>query len=111
MKLALISLAKDDPEGGGPIGLLPLFDHMVVDRQVRVAARLGAEKIVFLCPTIPGAILQYIDELKARDIDAEIVRTARELVQYSSDENDLLVFADGVLPSSKVESPIGPSKG
>ena len=104
MKLALISLSKDDPEGGGPIGLLPLFDNLLVDRQVRVAGRLGAEKIIFLCPTIPGAILQYIDELKVRKIDAEIVRTARELVQYSSEENELIVVADGVLPSSKVES-------
>jgi len=104
VKLALISLSKDDPEGGGPIGLLPLFDSMLVDRQVKIATRLGAERIVFLCPTIPGAILQYIDQLKQRDIDAEIVRTARELVQYSSEDNELLVIGDGILLSPEIEN-------
>lgn len=103
MKLALISLSKDDPEGSGPIGLLPLFDENVVDRQVRMAIRMGAEKIIFLCPTMPGAILQYIDRLKQEMVDAEIVRSARELVQYSSNDNQLLVLSDGILLSPQLE--------
>jgi len=103
VKLALISLSKDDPEGSGPIGLLPLFDQNVVDRQVRMAIRMGAEKIIFLCPTMPGAILQYIDRLKQEMVDAEIVRSARELVQYSSNDNQLLVLSDGILLSPQLE--------
>ncbi len=111
MKLAFISLAKEDPDEGGPIGLLPLFDKMIVEKQVRSALTMAADKIVFLCPTMPGAILQFVDQLKVRDIDAEIVRRASDLVQYASHDNDLVYIGDGILPSPSIEQQMAKLKG
>lgn len=103
MRLALISLSTEDIAGHGPAGLLPLFDSNIVEKQVQTVRNMGAEKIIFLSPTMPGALLQYTDALKRQDIDAEIVRNANDLGQYTSQENDLIFLGDGVFPEHAVE--------
>lgn len=103
MRLALISLSTEDIAGHGPAGLLPLFDSNIVEKQVQSVRNMGAEKIIFLSPTMPGALLQYTDALKRQDIDAEIVRNANDLGQYTSQENDLIFLGDGVFPEHAVE--------
>lgn len=103
MRLALISLSTEDIAGHGPAGLLPLFDSNIVEKQVQSVRNMGAEKIIFLSPTMPGVLLQYTDALKRQDIDAEIVRNANDLGQYTSQENDLIFLGDGVFPEHAVE--------
>lgn len=98
VKLALISLSKDTPDNFGPIGLLPLFDGLVVDQQIRAAQRAGAQKIILVSPTMSGAVLQYVDKLQGQGIDIEIVRSGHDLVQFAAPENDLIFLGDGVLP-------------
>lgn len=90
--------------GHGPAGMLPLFDGTVVERQVQSVQNMGAKKIILLSPTMHGALLQYVDALKARNIDAEIIRNASDLQQYASDQDDLIFLGDGIFPEESLES-------
>ncbi|NRD90527.1 hypothetical protein C8024_15270 [Sphingopyxis sp. BSNA05] len=102
MKLALISLAKDDLDGQGPIALLPLFAGTLLDLQIQAAQRFGCEKFVFLCPVTHGALLQKIDAMKQQGLDAEYVRSPSDLVQYASDQDHIVYIADGIIPNAEV---------
>ncbi|MFK7841427.1 MAG: hypothetical protein AB8B54_04100 [Sphingorhabdus sp.] len=102
MKLALISLAKGDLDGNGPIALLPLFAGTLLDLQIRAAQRVGCEKFIFLCPVTHGALLQKIDAMKQQGLVAEYVRSPSDLVQYASDQDQIIYFADGILPNEEV---------
>lgn len=102
MKLALISLAKDDLDGNGPIALLPLFAGTLLDLQINAAQRFGCEKFIFLCPVTHGALLQKIDAMKQQGLDAEYVRSPSELVQYASDQDHIIYMADGILPNAEI---------
>ena len=102
MKLALISLAKDDLDGNGPIALLPLFAGTLLDLQIQAAQRVGCEKYVFLCPVTHGALLQKIDAMKQQGLDAEYVRSPSDLVQYASDTDHIIYIADGIVPNDEI---------
>ena len=102
MKLALISLAKDDLDGNGPIALLPLFGGSLLDLQIGAAQRFGCEKYIFLCPVTHGALLQKIDAMKQQGLDAEYVRSPSDLVQYASDQDHIVYIADGILPNAEI---------
>lgn len=102
MKLALISLAKDDLDGTGPIALLPLFAGTLLDLQIQAAQRFGCEKFIFLCPVTHGALLQKIDEMKQQGLDAEYVRSPSDLVQYASDQDHIVYIADGIIPNDEI---------
>lgn len=102
MKLALISLAKDDLDGNGPIALLPLFAGTLLDLQVQAAQRFGCEKFIFLCPVTHGALLQKIDAMKQQGLDAEYVRSPSDLVQYAGDQDHIIYIADGILPNDEI---------
>lgn len=102
MKLALISLAKDDLDGNGPIALLPLFAGTLLDLQVDAAQRFGCEKFIFLCPVTHGALLQKIDAMKQQGFDAEYVRSPSDLVQYASDQDHIIYIGDGILPNEEI---------
>lgn len=102
MKLALISLAKDDLDGTGPIALLPLFAGTLLDLQIQAAQRFGCEKFIFLCPVTHGALLQIIDEMKQQGLDAEYVRSPSDLVQYASDQDHIVYIADGIIPNDEI---------
>lgn len=107
MKLALISLAKDDLDGNGPIALLPLFAGTLLDLQIQAAQRMGCEKYIFLCPVTHGALLQKIDAMKQQGLDAEYVRSPSDLVQYAGDQDHIIYIADGILPNDEIVGQLG----
>jgi hypothetical protein len=102
VKLALISLAKDDLDGHGPIALLPLFAGTLLDFQINAAQHFDCEKFIFLCPVTHRALLQKIDAMKQQGLDAEYVRSPSELVQYASDGDHIIYMADGILPNAEI---------
>ncbi len=83
--------------------MLPLFDSNVLSRQVQSVRQMGAEKIIFLSPTMHGGLLQYADDLKSHEIQADIARTAMDLQQYMSQDDDLIFLGDGVFPDHSIE--------
>lgn len=99
MKLALISLSKDMPGNSEPVGLLPLFDGLLVDQQIQLVVDAGVDKIVLISPTMNNSVLQYVDELQRKKIDIEIVRSGHDLIQFATPENALIYLNDGILPS------------
>ena len=107
MKLALISLAKNDLDGQGPIALLPLFAGTLLDLQIQAAQRFGCEKFIFHCPVTHGALLQKIDEMKQQGLDAEYVRSPSDLVQYASDQDHIVYIADGIIPNEEIVGQLG----
>lgn len=100
MKLALISLSKDTPDDWGPIGLLPLFDGLLVDQQIQSVRRIGVEKIILISPTMKSEVLQYADMLQSRGVDIEIVRSGHDLIQFAAPENEIIFVGDGILPGA-----------
>ena len=111
MKIALISLAKDDLDGHGPIALLPMFAGSLLDLQIDAAQRFGCEKFIFHCPVTHGALLQKIDAMKQQGLDAEYVRSPSDLVQYASEQDNIIYIADGILPNAEiVEQLSGPQQ-
>lgn len=104
MKLAVISLSKDTPDENGSIGLLPLFNGMVVDQQIRSAIAAGAEKVVLISPTMNSTVLQYVDNLQRQNFDIEIVRTGQDLVQFASTDDMAIFISDGILPNVELSS-------
>ncbi len=83
--------------------MLPLFDSNILSRQVQSVRQMGAEKIIFLSPTMHGGLLQYADDLKSHDIQADVARTAMDLQQYISQDDDLIFLGDGVFPDHSIE--------
>lgn len=102
MKLALISLSKDAPGDFGSIGLLPLFDGLLVDQQIQSVRIAGAEKIILISPTMNSTVLQYVDNLQGQGVDIEIVRSGHDLVQFAAPENEMIFLGDGILPAKKL---------
>ena len=111
MKLALISLSKDSPDGSGPIGFLPLFDGMLLDQQIEWVKRAGVERIILISPTMNSQVLQYIDQRRGQELDIETVRSGQDLVQFSSPENDILYLDDGILPSDAMTKKMADHRG
>lgn len=104
MRLALISVSTEHEAGHGPVGMLPLFNGNIVEKQVQSAQNMGANKIILLSPTMHGALLQYVDSLKRHNIDAEIIRSASDLGQYARREDDLIFLGDGIFPGEAIET-------
>lgn len=50
-----------------------------------------------------GGLLQYADDLKKHDIQADIARTATDLQRYMSQDDDLIFLGDGVFPDHSIE--------
>lgn len=98
MSLALISLSKDTLDNSVPIGLLSLFDGYLLDQQVRIAIDAGAEQLILICPTMNGAVLQYVDRLQREGIDIQLVRSGKDLVQFAEPDGKILYVGDGILP-------------
>ncbi len=85
------------------MGFLPLFDSNILAKQVRSAKKMGAEKIIFLSPAMHSGLLQYTDNLKNLDVEFDIVRTAEDLGQYASNDDDLIFLGDGIFPDDAIE--------
>ncbi|WP_108809884.1 hypothetical protein [Sphingorhabdus sp. Alg231-15] len=111
MRLALISLSTEVSAGDGPVGMLPLFDATIVERQVRSVRNMGAEKIIFLSPAMHSGLLQYTDSLIQQDIDVEIARNVSDLGQYASAEDDLIFLSDGIFPDQSIEEHLSNQSG
>ncbi|MEO0440869.1 MAG: hypothetical protein AAF067_08345 [Pseudomonadota bacterium] len=102
MKLALISLLRDNDNGDGPIGLQSLFDEKILDHQIHLVKSLGAEKILLVSAGMPGPLLQHVDMLKRNGDDIHIVRSGSDIAGFADEEGELLFLGDGILPSQDV---------
>ena len=84
-------------EDGCAAALLPIAGHTLVEYQVRTAQAAGAGHIVVLVDQIPAVLVAAFDRLRGDGIDIEIARDTRDAADRIHPEEQLLVFAEGIV--------------
>lgn len=98
---ALIGSYHED-DNGGLRGLLPLAGRTLVEYQARCAAAAGAAPILVLVETVPRALEQAFDRLRAEGIAVMPVGDAAEAAERFEGDALVLHFADGVVPDMQL---------
>ena len=98
MTIALISMSRENPETGLPLGLAQLFGTTVADQQLRVGQAMGADMFILLCSSLPNELMQHCDRWRAQGIGVEIVRTGAELAALVPDQEQIVYLGDGIVP-------------
>lgn len=112
MKRAIISLLKENPDSGMPIGLMPLMGSTIAENQIASARRMGAQKITVLTSAMHGELLRIADSLQRHDFTVDAVRSVEDIRRDASDEDDALIFlSDGIIPSTAIEQQIAALDG
>lgn len=103
MSLPLAGLILVDDDGliadSPSPGLVPVAGQTLIEYQVRVARACGAGHIVVLVDRIPALLVSAFDRLRADGIDIDIARNANEVADRIHPEEQLIVFASGVVAS------------
>ncbi len=103
MSLPLAGLILVDDDGliadSPSPGLVPVAGQTLIEYQVRVARACGAGHIVVLVDRIPALLVSAFDRLRADGIDIDIARDASEVADRIHPEEQLIVFASGVVAS------------
>lgn len=113
MRIALISLmtpADDDPRT--PLGALQLAGKSLAARHLDLALRLGCERVICVAPgpDRPAIALQH--QAEASGMKFNLIAGPRPLLGLVNAEDDLLGFAEGLLPSpDEAEKALGGGKG
>lgn len=94
MPLATLIIGTED---GCAAALLPIAGHTLVEYQVRTAHAAGAGHIVVLVDQIPAVLVAAFDRLRGDGIDIEIARDTRDAADRIHPEEQLLVFAEGIV--------------
>ena len=84
-------------EDGCAAALLPIAGHTLVEYQVRTARAAGAGHIVVLVDQIPAVLVAAFDRLRGDGIDIEVARDTRDAADRIHPEEQLLVFAEGIV--------------
>jgi hypothetical protein len=94
---ALIAAVRDAEDGSGLIGTLPVAGRSLVERQARLAARAGAERVVLLVERLPAGLTGAIDRLRRDGIAVDVARSAGDAADRFHPDEHVLIFADGAM--------------
>ncbi|HEV2748032.1 MAG TPA: hypothetical protein VGW34_12135 [Allosphingosinicella sp.] len=95
---ALICAYQESDEPGGPLrATLPLAGRSLVERQARLAAAAGAERIIILVERLPPELAAAIDRMRSEGVSALVARGAAEAAQAVEPGDRLLLVADGLI--------------
>ncbi len=95
---ALIAAYRESDEPGGPLrAVLPLAGRTLLERQARLAASAGAERILVLVERVPKELLSAIDRLRREGIPIGLARSAGEAADQVDPDEELLLVADGFI--------------
>ncbi len=94
---ALISAIRDAEDGSGLVGTLPVAGRALIERQARLAAQAGAERIVLLIERLPAGLTGAIDRLRRDGIVIDVARSAGDAADRFHPDERVLVFADGAM--------------
>jgi hypothetical protein len=94
---ALISAIRDAEDGSGLVGTLPVAGRTLIERQARLAAQAGAERVVLLVERLPAGLTGAIDRLRRDGIAIDVARSAGDAVDRFHPDERVLVFADGAM--------------
>lgn len=95
-----------------PRGLLRFAGQSVAERQIDLALRLGAERIICLVDGIDSDVLDLQETARTGGARFNAVSGALSLLGQVSTSDEILVFGDGILPdASTVEKRLGKRSG
>jgi hypothetical protein len=95
---ALISAYQESDEPGGPLrAVLPLAGRTLIERQAKLAARAGAQRILVLVERVPPELLAAVDRLRADGLAVSFARSAAEAAEQVEPTDVLLLVADGFI--------------
>lgn len=99
MALAALILAyQESGEPGGALrAVLPLAGRTLVERQAKLAANAGAQRILILVERVPPELLAAVDRLRAEKLVVALARSAREAAEQIDPTDAVLLVADGFL--------------
>ena len=113
MQVALLSTLEpstDDPST--PRGLLRVGGRSVVAHQLGTALALGCERIVCLAEGLPGELIAVQHAAEAAGASFQIATDSRALARLIRTEDELLVIADGLVPTPEaIAALLGPRTG
>ncbi len=92
---ALISAVRDAEDGSGLVGTLSVAGRTLIERQARLAALAGAERVVLLVERLPAGLTGAIDRLRRDGIAIDVARSAGDAADRFHPDERVLVFADG----------------
>ncbi len=94
---ALIAAIREADDASGLVGTLPVAGRTLIERQARLAAHAGAERIVLLVERVPGGLTAAIDRLRHDGIAVDVARSAGDAADRFHPDERVLVFADGAV--------------
>jgi hypothetical protein len=95
--LAALIAAYRETGDGVLCATLPLAGRSVVERQARLAASAGAEKIVLLLERLPPDLIAAIDRLRREGVSPIIARSVEEAARTIEPQDRLMMIADGMV--------------
>ena len=98
---ALISVIRDAEDGSGLVGTLPVAGRTLIERQARLAAQVGAERVVLLVERLPAGLTGAIDRLRRDGIAIDVARSAGDAADRFHPDERVLVFADGAMAGAE----------
>jgi hypothetical protein len=113
VRIALLSLiipADDDPRT--PLGLLQLAGKTVAARQLDLALQLGCERVICVAAALDRPVLALQHQAEAMGVKFNMIAGPRPLLGLIGAEDELIGFADGLLPSpEEAEKALAGGKG
>jgi hypothetical protein len=98
---ALIAAVRDAEDGSGLVGILPVAGRTLIERQARLAALAGADRVVILIERLPPGLTAAIDRLRKDGIAVDVARSAGDAADRFHPDERVLVFADGAIAGAE----------
>ncbi|MCA1660786.1 MAG: hypothetical protein LC648_00925 [Novosphingobium sp.] len=101
----MLSTLEPSTDGAGtPRGLLRMGGRSVVQHQLGVALALGCERVICLADGLPGEVIALQHAAERGGASFQVAADGRALARLVRPDDELLVFADGVVASSEAVS-------
>lgn len=101
MLIGLISICTPSEEGDDvPRGMLRFAGQSIAERQMDLALRMGCERIVCLVEGISEDVIELQQAAQDHHVKFNAVTGGMSLLGQISINDDLLIFADGLLPEA-----------
>lgn len=99
---ALLFAHHESAEAGLPLGLLPLAGWTVVERQARLAHRLGVRHVVICADRVLPALGDAVTRLRRDGIDVDVARNVAEAGDLAEAADTVMMFAEGLVCDERI---------
>lgn len=102
MRVALLStLEPSVDDATTPRGLLRLGGRSIAQHQLATALALGCERVICLADGLPGEVIALQHAAERTGASFQVTGDGRGVAQLIKPDDELLVFADGLVASSE----------